>query len=115
MGIIVAIIIMTGFDVSPDGIVQYAVVAIISAFAAAIPIPDFSILVAIVLGVLTIIQAIRTIRQILSYGTPGIIAGASGFLSGLIIMLFSKYSAAGYAFLILAGISILTSYVGDPQ
>jgi uncharacterized protein YacL len=111
-GMIFGIIILTGFDVSPDGIVQYVLGAFAEAFATILGswvALVVEIIIGMVFGLYGIYQGVRTIQKITKYGTPGIVSGLTGFLGGLIVMVFSSSMLAGYAFLVLATISIITA------
>lgn len=113
MGIFVGIAILTGFDVTPEGTVQYALSAIISSFSSSFG--WFAIvigaLVSIGFAIYGAIGTIRSIRTIMSYGIPGIVIAASGFSAGLIVMLFTSSTVADYAFVILVLISLLGSRI----
>lgn len=116
MGIVTGIIILTGFDVTPEGTIQYATAAIASAFAQLLG--PYSQLVSFLIFAAFlfygIVQTIRSIRIILSYGLAGIIVGTTGFSSGLIVMLFTGNSLGGYLFVILALVSLGVSWLaGD--
>ncbi|MGD0477535.1 MAG: hypothetical protein ABSB29_05145 [Nitrososphaerales archaeon] len=111
-GMIFGIIILTGFDVSPEGIVQYVLGAIAEAFASILGswvALVVEIIIGIGFGLYGIYQGMRTIQSITEYGTPGIVSGLTGFLGGLIVMIFSNSVLAGYAFLVLAAISLITA------
>jgi uncharacterized membrane protein HdeD (DUF308 family) len=115
---IFGIIILTGFDVSPEGIVQYALGAIAGDFANILGswgASALEIIIGIAFALYGIYQGIRTIQKIMEYGTPGMVSGLTGFLGGLIAMVFSNSGLAGYAFLILVANSLITAAAFGPR
>lgn len=115
MGFFIGIAILTGFDVTPEGTIQYAVTAIISSFSSSFG--EYAIIVGVLVTIgftiYGVIGTIKSIQTIMSYGFPGTVIAISGFGAGLIVMLFTGNTVADYAFVILVLISLIGSRVAN--
>lgn len=112
MGFVAGIVLLTGFDITPEGTIQYAAGAIFQAFAS-LPGGGYLILVwdliVIVLAIAGIVAAYVQVMKIISYGPGGIAAAATGFLAGFLVLVFSGNPWIGYAFVGLFLVSLVSA------
>jgi len=104
MGFIAGIIVLTGFDISPEGIFQTAAGAIFQTFSNLIGAGYLIVIwyvIVIILGIIGAAEAYKQIRVIVEYGLGGVVSSIAGFLAGFIVIVSSGSPLVGYVFIAL--------------